>query len=144
VRETNTNVVEQTVRISARPETVWKYWTEPQRMCDWWGAAAELEPRPGGVYRVETDGGPVMRGKYLELVPYERLVFSFGWEPTDGAPTIAPGESRVEVTLIEDAGDTILTVRHTGILGAFAELHASGWSHFLPLLVAASQDRRRA
>ena len=27
--ETNSNVVEQTVRISARPETVWQYWTDP-------------------------------------------------------------------------------------------------------------------
>ena len=136
--ETNTNVVEQTLRISARPETVWKYWTDPQRMCDWWGAAAELEPRPGGLCRVEMDGGAVMRGEYLELVPYERLVFSFGWEPTEGVPDIAPGQSRVEVTLLDDAGDTIMTLRHTGIPDAYADLHASGWSQFLPLLAAAA------
>ena len=142
--ETNTNVVEQTVRISARPETVWKYWTDPQRMCDWWGAAAELDPRPGGVCRVEMGGGPVMVGECLELLPCERLVFSFGWEPTDGAPTIPPGASRVEVTLIEDAGDTILTLRHTGVPDWFAELHASGWSQFLPLLVAAVDEGRLA
>ena len=135
--ETNANVVEQTVRINARPETVWKYWTDPQRMCDWWGAAAELDPRPGGLCRIEMAGGPVMRGEFVELVPYERLVFSFGWEPTDGAPAIAPGGSRVEVTLIEDAGDTIMTLRHTGIPDALAALHASGWSNILPLLVAA-------
>ncbi len=91
--ETNSNVVEQTVRISARPETVWRYWTDPQRMCDWWGAAAELDPRPGGVCRIEMGGGPVMVGEYLELVPYERLVFSFGWEQADGTPEIAPGAS---------------------------------------------------
>jgi uncharacterized protein YndB with AHSA1/START domain len=144
VTEASANVVEQTVRISARPETVWRYWTDPQRMCDWWGASAELEPRAGGVYRVEMEGGPVMLGEYLELVPYERLVFSFGWEPTDGAPAIAPGASRVEVTLIDDAGDTILTLRHTGIPDAFAELHASGWSHVLPLLVTAAGSRRPA
>ena len=89
--ETNANVVEQTVRISARPETVWKFWTDPQRMCDWWGAAAELDPRPGGICRVEMGGGPVMVGEYLELTPYERLVFSFGWEPTDSGPDIASG-----------------------------------------------------
>ena len=142
--ETNTNTVEQTVRINARPETVWKYWTDPQRMCDWWGAAAELDPRPGGVCRVEMAGGPVMRGEYLELVPHERLVFSFGWEPTDGVPSIAPGESRVEVTLVEDAGDTILTLRHTGIPDSMAELHASGWSHFLPILIAVADSRRPA
>lgn len=137
-------MVEQTIRISARPETVWKYWTDPRRICDWWGAVAELDPRPGGVCRVEMASGPVMSGEYLELVPHERLVFSFGWEPTDDAPTIAPGASRVEVTLTADAGDTILTLRHTGVPDAFAELHASGWSHFLPILVTAAEDGRPA
>jgi hypothetical protein len=63
----DSRIVEQTVRISARPETVWRYWTDPQRMCDWWGAAAELDPRPGGACRVEMGGGPVMRGEYLDL-----------------------------------------------------------------------------
>jgi uncharacterized protein YndB with AHSA1/START domain len=142
--ETNLNVVEQTVRISARPETVWKYWTDPQRMGDWWGVAADLDPRQGGVCRVEMDGGYVMLGEYLVIQPYERLVFSFGWEPTGDAPSIAPGGSRVEVSLIEDAGDTILTLRHTGIPDGFAELHASGWSNVLPLLVAAAEGGRRA
>jgi uncharacterized protein YndB with AHSA1/START domain len=136
--ETNTNVVEQTVRISARPETVWKYWTDSQRMCDWWGVTADLDPRPGGVCRVETDDGIVMRGEYLEVVPYERLVFSFGWEPTDGAPDIAPGASRVEVTFVADEGDTIMTLRHTGIPDALADLHRTGWARFLPLLAAAA------
>jgi uncharacterized protein YndB with AHSA1/START domain len=140
VTEADANIVEQTVRISARPETVWKYWIDPQRICDWWGAAAELDPRPGGLCRVEMGGGPVMRGEYLELVPYERLVFSFGWEPTNNSPAIAPGESRVEVTLIEDSGDTVLTLRHTGIPAAAAERHADGWSHFLPLLTAAASE----
>ena len=65
--DARTRVVEQTLRISARPETVWLYWTDPQRMCDWWGAAAELDPRPGGTCRVEMGGGPVMVGEYVEL-----------------------------------------------------------------------------
>lgn len=69
-------------------------WTDPQRTCEWWGTAAELDPRPGGACRVERGGGPVMRGEYVELVPHERIVFSFGWEPTDGAPSIAPGSTR--------------------------------------------------
>ncbi len=142
--ETNTNIVEQTVRISARPETVWTYWTDAQRICDWWGAAAELDPTPGGMYRVEMEGGYVMCGEFLELEPYVRLVFSFGWEQTDGLPSIAPGGSKVEVTLVEDAGDTILTLRHTGIPDAVAELHASGWSEFLPRLVASAGDGRSA
>ncbi|MGQ0774053.1 MAG: SRPBCC family protein [Pseudonocardiales bacterium] len=138
--EPEPKIVEQTLRISARPETVWRYWTDPQRMCDWWGAAADLDPRPGGTCRVEMGGGPVMRGEFLELVPYERIVFSFGWEATDGAPAVPPGSTRVEVTLVADDGDTVLTLRHTGIPAAHADEHRSGWGHFLPLLAAAASD----
>jgi uncharacterized protein YndB with AHSA1/START domain len=82
-------------------------------------------------------GGPTMVGEYLELVPHERIVFSFGWEPTEGAPAVAPGSSRVEVTLADDAGDTILTLRHTGLPAAHAEEHHAGWGHFLPRLADA-------
>ena len=71
-------------------------------------------------------------------VPLERVVFTFGWEPTGGISQIAPGETRVEVTLVDDGGDTIMTLRHTGIPDAFAEMHASGWSLFLPMLAAAA------
>lgn len=136
--EPDTGTVEQSVRIGASPETVWRYWTDPERMCDWWGAAAELDPRPGGICRVEMGGGPVMRGEYLELVPHERIVFSFGWEPSDGAPSIAPGESRVEVTLVADADDTIMTLRHTAIPAASVDQHRSGWDHYVPLLIDAA------
>lgn len=138
--DADTHTVEQTLRISARPETVWQYWTDPQRMCDWWGAAAELDPRPSGVCRVEMGGGPVMLGEYVELVPHHRIVFTFGWEPTDGGPVLAPGSTLVEVTLTADDGDTIMTLRHTGLPAAFADEHDAGWAHFLPLLVSAAGE----
>ncbi len=127
--------VEQTIHIAARPETVWRYWTDPERMRAWWGAAANLDPQPGGICRVEMGGGPVMVGESLELVPYEKIVFSFGWEPTEGAPALAPGSSRVEITLTPQAGDTVLTLRHTGIPVGFTDEHRSGWAHFLAVLV---------
>ena len=38
--ESEAGVVEQTVRIGARPETVWRYWTDPRRLCDWCGAGS--------------------------------------------------------------------------------------------------------
>jgi uncharacterized protein YndB with AHSA1/START domain len=142
--DATTGVVEQTLRISARPETVWRYWTEPDRMCAWWGTAAELDPRPGGTCRVEMGGGPVMVGEYLELVPHERIVFSFGWEPTEGAPAVAPGSTRVEVTLAAVEGDTVMTLRHTGLPIEFTDEHRGGWAHFLPLLAAAVVEEARA
>ena len=134
----DTTIVEQTLRIAASPETVGRYWTDPERMCDWWGAAAELDPRPGGACVVEMDGGGTMRGEYVELVPHERIVFSLGWDPTDGAPAVPPGSSLVEITLTADGNDTILALRHSGLPVAAREEHRGGWGHFLPLIATAA------
>lgn len=138
-------VVEQTVRIKARPETVWRYWTDPERMCDWWGSAAELLPEPGGTCRVEMGpgGAPVMSGRFLELEPHHRLVFSFGWEAngTEEAMTdVPPGASRVEVTLVADGQDTILTLRHHDLPQRHTDAHGAGWAHFLGILVERAHD----
>jgi uncharacterized protein YndB with AHSA1/START domain len=133
-------VVEQTMRIRARPETVWRYWTDPARMSEWWGATAQLDPRPGGRCVVVLEGGGVMRGEYVELVPYERIVFTFGWDPTGDAPGVAPGSTRVEITLSADGHDTILMLRHTGLPATAADEHRGGWAHFLPALAAAARS----
>jgi uncharacterized protein YndB with AHSA1/START domain len=130
-------MVEQTLRIAARPETVWRYWTDPERMRAWWGAA-ELDPRPGGPYVVEMDGGPVMRGQYVELVPHRRIVFSFGWDPAPGAPDLPPGSTLVEVTLTPDGTDTILALRHSRLPAAVRDEHRRGWARVLPALADAA------
>lgn len=138
VTDPDTGVVEMTLRINARPETVWRYWTDAERMSDWWGVAAELDPTPGGACVVEMGGGGVMRGSYVELVPHERIVFTFGWDPGGGAPDVPPGSSVVEITLTADGDDTVLALRHSGLPPAAAAEHRSGWGHFLPSLAAAS------
>ena len=135
---TEPEVVEQTVRIAASPETVWRYWTDPDRMREWWGIATELDPRPGGIYLVDMGSdGLVMRGEYVELIPHERIVFTFGWDPIGGESAVPPGSTRVEVTLVADRGDTIVKVRHTGLPPAAVAEHRTGWAHALPRLAAA-------
>jgi uncharacterized protein YndB with AHSA1/START domain len=131
---TDTRTVEKVLRIEASPEIVWRYWTDPVRMAEWWGPAADLDARPGGSCVVEMGGGPVMRGEYVEVVPFERLVFTFGWDPMPEGPQVAPGSTRVEVLLAEDAGGTVLTLRHTGLPSAVADEHDGGWGHFLAIL----------
>ena len=133
-----TDEVSYTLRICARPETVWRYWTEPERMCEWWGASADLDPRPGGTCRVELGGGPVMEGEFVEMVPYERIVFRFGWAPTEGAPDVPPRSTVVEVTLTADGEDTVLNLRHTGIPAPHRAEHRTGWGHFLGILAGAT------
>lgn len=132
------STVERTIHIATRPEVVWRYWTDPARICTWWGAVADLDPRPGGVCQVELFPGAVMMGEYLELVPYERIVFTMGWEQHDDAPQVPPGSTTVEVTLVPDRKGTTLTLTQRGIPEGEADRHGAGWDTFLPRLVDAA------
>ena len=74
-------VIELERRIAAPPATVFAYFTDPERYLLWQGVAAELDPRPGGVFRVtQNDSGYIARGEYLEVEPPTRVVFTWGWE----------------------------------------------------------------
>src|SRR5947209_5025156 len=57
-----TSVVEHEIRITARPETVFGYFTDPARLVQWMGADATLDPRPGGVFRMVFQPTPEVAG----------------------------------------------------------------------------------
>ena len=118
-------VIELERRIAAPPETVFAYFVDPDRYLMWQGIAAELDPRPGGVFRVtQNDSGYVARGRYLEVEPPTRVVFSWGWEGIDG---LLPEASTVEVLLEADGQGTILRLRHSGLPSDSAcDLHSYG------------------
>ena len=87
-------VVDREVRIAARPEIVFAFFTDPERMVRWKGVQATLESKPGGVYRVVLNDQAVATGEYVEITPFTRVVFTWGWE---GHPIVPPGTSVVEV-----------------------------------------------
>ena len=80
---TEQNAVVRETEIEARPETVFGFFTEPDKMVRWMGSSAELDPRPAGVFRVDIRGEWVARGEFVEVVPHERVVFTWGWERPD-------------------------------------------------------------
>jgi len=128
-------------RIAARPETVFSYFTDPARYRLWQGVDAELDPRPGGMFRVTMTGksGAVVRGEYLEVDPPRRLVLTWGWERWDGQPDayVPVGSSTVEITLVADGEHTVVRVQHRGLAGAHAyEFHEWGWDMTLERLAA--------
>jgi uncharacterized protein YndB with AHSA1/START domain len=131
----------RTVAIAAPPETVWGFLVDPARAALWMGEAAQLDPRPGGLYRVEVLPGHVARGEFVELDPPRRLVYTWGWEPAaDGTPSaVPPGTSTVEVVLEPSPDGTLLRFRHHDLPGAEAATsHAGGWDHYLPRLATAA------
>lgn len=128
---TTLRTIEQRVRIAASPETVWQFWTDAQRLCEWWGSAAEVQPQPGGMFRVVMDDGPVMSGSYVMLEPFTRLVFTFGWEGNPMGEALAPGSTRVEVTFTTADGGTDVVLRHSEVPAGHAADHAKGWALFV-------------
>lgn len=111
------DVVEIERWIEARPETVFSYFTDPERFRRWQGGDASIEPHAGGSFRVSV-GGPshgVVRGELLEVVAPRRLVFTWAWE---GLTSTYPGlgmllarPSVVEISLESQRGGTLLRLR---------------------------------
>lgn len=120
--------VELSVRLEARPDQVFPYLTEAERYVQWQGVRADLDPRPGGVYRIWMDADTVARGEFVEVEPPRRVVFTWGWEGNDSLP---PGSTTVELILQADGDATILRLRHTGLPdGEAAAMHEEGWILF--------------
>ena len=131
--------VEREVRIDAPPEEIFKFFVDPEQMIRWKGVEATLDPRPGGIYRVNVTGTEVARGEYVEVSPNERVVFTWGWEG-EGNP-VPPGSSTVEITLVPDGAATIVRLRHHGLPGGPEDRHAEGWEHYLARLAVAAGGR---
>ncbi len=126
------SVVERELRIAARPETVYAYLTDPEKVVAWMGKEATFDVRPGGLFRVNYNDEDIVRGAFVEAVPGERLVMTWGWE-AEGATT-PPGASTVEITLTPDGDGTLLRLVHRGLSEDEARSHGEGWNVFLPRL----------
>lgn len=127
--------VEREISVEASPETIYEFLIDPERMIQWMGRKAELDPRPGGIFRVDLNGEHISRGEYIELDPPHRVVFSFGWEGETSI--VKAGASTVEVTLTPDGDGTLLRLTHTDLPEESRGSHGHGWEHYLERLAVA-------
>ena len=125
--------------IRARPEQVFAAWTTPSVVLKWWGPVgvtctlAELDVTVGGRYRLGNrlpDGSMIyIGGEFLEVMPPNKLVYTWGIEPNDG-----PRE-RVTVTFDAHAQGTQVTVCHERIARpSVRDQHQRGWNGCLDSL----------
>jgi uncharacterized protein YndB with AHSA1/START domain len=125
-------LVELERRLPVPPEEVFAYLTDPARYVEWMGTAAELDPKPGGRYRVQV-GTHVALGEYVEVTT-RRIVFTWGWEGSDIVP---PGSTMVEISLTPEAEGTLMRLRHSGLPAEpDASMHREGWERYLGRLVS--------
>ncbi len=100
--------------IHAPRELVFKAWTEPEHVAQWWGPNGftntihEMDVRPGGVWRFVMHGPDGVdypnRIVFSEVVKPERLVYTHGEEGE-------PGQFHVRVTFAAVGAVTHLTMR---------------------------------
>jgi uncharacterized protein YndB with AHSA1/START domain len=123
-------------------EEVFRAWTEPELIRQWFGGRhaplprqVEVDLRVGGSYRISFKP-PAYRsvhvvGEFLEVEPPERLVYTFRWE----GMLVDYGEMVVTVEFRDLGGSTelALTHEHQRVRSARA-FHRWGWTGSLERL----------
>jgi uncharacterized protein YndB with AHSA1/START domain len=124
------------VVIKAAPETIWPFLVDPDQHVQWMGTAAEVDARPGGAYRVLVGGEHQSAGEFLEVVPHEKVVFTFGWDQPDHP--VPPGSTTIEITLHPEGDKTLVRLTHRGLPADAVDDHGHGWAHYLDRLAVAA------
>jgi uncharacterized protein YndB with AHSA1/START domain len=131
---------------NAPRELVFKAWTDPTQLSQWWGPrgftnpVCELDVRPGGAIRIHMRGpdGTVypMTGVYQEVVEPKRIVFTTTPLDEQGNPLF---EVLNTVTFAEKGGRTVFTVvarviRATAEASPYLAGMEEGWAQQLERL----------
>ncbi|MBI3024894.1 MAG: SRPBCC domain-containing protein [Candidatus Tectomicrobia bacterium] len=127
---------------NAPRERVFRAWTDPEQLKQWWGPKdfdcieAQSDPRPGGKYRITIRGrekGEVYTayGEYKEVAPPARLVCTWRWEQWDAAMW----ETLLTVEFRDLGGATELALTHERFRGeSMRGEHGEGWASCLECL----------
>src|SRR5215472_13112487 len=96
---TDPDILEGSVHIKARPETVFGYFTDPVKYAQWMGSQVTIDAAPGGRYRVRMRDGVEVSGQFVEVEEPRRIVFTWDWTHHHA---VAPGSTRVELNINKD------------------------------------------
>jgi len=120
------------------PEKVWRAWTEPQAIRQWWGpggrdavSVAELDVRVGGRFRIVFGGKEgrdhEVQGVYVVVQPNRKLVFTWTW------PRTTPERESVVTIVFKAAGKgTELEFLHEQLFDeSVRDGHQRGWTESL-------------
>ena len=132
-----TSQLRVTHRFKASRQRVFRAWTEPELLMRWFGESdghfdkCEIDLRQGGSYKLEGRMAGDKRwsiwGKYLEVRPGEKLVYTWEWKHDPG-PWATAGNTLVTVEFRDVGKETELTLTHERFESAAArDEHNMGW-----------------
>ena len=119
----------------APPSLVFRLWSDPVRVKEWWHpenfetTRFDMDFRVGGSYRfnaVSTSSSHSAHGVYREIVAHERIVMTFEWESTG---PYAGKETLITIDLVEVGDATEMTFHQSGFTSpASRDGHGEGWT----------------
>jgi uncharacterized protein YndB with AHSA1/START domain len=127
--------------LRAKPERVYRAFIDADAMAKWLppngftGSVHELDAKVGGIYRMSftnftTGKSHSFGGKYLELVPNERLRYTDSFDDPN-----LPGEMQTTVVLKKVSVGTEIRIEQKGVPDVIpAEACYLGWQESLALL----------
>jgi uncharacterized protein YndB with AHSA1/START domain len=134
--------IDREILIRAPRALVFSYFTDSRRFASWWGEGSTIDGRAGGAVQIMMPGNTVAVGEVLEIRAPERIVFTFGYQG-EGKP-IAPGASRVTITLTEQSEGTRLRLRHELADAAARDHHVQGWRYQLAVFANVAANEAHA
>ena len=108
------------IYIEAAPADVFPYLTQTDKYLLWMGISAELDPRPGGAFRVNLNGRDEVVGEFVTVEPPRRVVFTWGWSEPGQTPEFDEFTIVLYGALVVDYEGGQMTIR------AGQALHATG------------------
>jgi uncharacterized protein YndB with AHSA1/START domain len=136
--------IHREIFIAAPCDVVFDFFVNPSLMVAWIGISHDLDPRPGGIFRIEVSRGNIARGRYVEVNPPRRVAFTWGWETHDPGSAVLqelpPESSLVEIDLEPAEGGTVVRLCHSGLPSTLSKIHGERWMHYLGRLDGAARD----
>jgi uncharacterized protein YndB with AHSA1/START domain len=133
--------LDRTVVIQARPETVFSFFTDPDRWASWWGKGSTIDPRAGGRMFIRHPNGIEASGEVVEVEPPRRIAFTYGF--SSGEP-IPAGSSKVTIALEPLGAATRLRLSHEFGEPNVRDEHVQGWRYQLSVFANVVTDLSNA
>lgn len=116
-------------------DKVFRALTQPTALRQWFGPGMQIDQvdcdlRVGGAWRIamtSDEGNPhVVGGRYVEITPSERLVYTWAWQSWEDRETL------VTFRLADEGGHTAMTLTHERFDSSKTrDMHNGGWTKTL-------------
>ncbi|NET34403.1 MAG: SRPBCC domain-containing protein [Cyanothece sp. SIO1E1] len=120
-----TNSIHKEIWINAPIERAFASFTDAEAMLAWHGKEIEVNPVPGGIYKVTFEDGTTILGEYKEVSPHSRVIYSANYNGVD---------SLITIDFLPRDGGTLIKLQQEFDPEQVTSSFDHGWNYFLQIL----------